>query len=84
MKRKRRTTKYLCRHAEQPWVSSQRCDRIVAESMSNASAAPSPRRSSKFFSQWIELFRGQNVFDDSESLFVNIIKPRHVLSAELS
>jgi hypothetical protein len=47
----------------------------MRESVSNASAAPSPRRSGKFFSQWIELFRGQNGFDDGESLFVNIFKP---------
>ena len=54
----------------------------MLESMAHTGAAPSPSRSSKFFSQWIDLFRGQNAFDDGESLFVDIFKP-HVFSAEL-
>lgn len=78
MKRKRGATEDLLRHTKQSRASSQCCDRIMLECMSHPGAAPSPRRSSKFFSQWIEIFRWQNVFDDGESLFVNIFEPRHV------
>ena|SRR6185437_6177745 len=77
MKRKRRTTEHPCCHAKQLWASSQGCDPIMSESMSHTGAASPPGCPAKFFRQWIEFFRRQDVFDDSESLFVNIFEPRH-------